>query len=251
MTDAPAGLREEIDRERGRVEWTLDQPRRRNAIAPAALRFIARRCAELDGETVVIRGAGEIAFCSGFDLTALAAARPTDAELPDDPLIAATAAITNANATFVASINGLVIGAGVELVCACDFRVAVAHASFRIPAAALGVVYHHRGAQRIAATFGRAAASQMLLLQHTVDAAEALRLGALIAVVPSDELAPATSGLVEQIEAADSRSLAGNRTLLRQLARHELDADVVRAHEARRHESYAALAKARDKPKPD
>lgn len=251
MTDPPAGLREEIDSARRRIHWTLDQPRRRNAIAPDALSFIAKRCEHLNGETVVLRGAGDIAFCSGFDLTALAAARASDPALPDAPLIAATAAMTRANATFVASVNGLVIGAGVELTCACDFRIAVQHASFRIPAAALGVVYHHRGAQRIAATFGRAATSRMLLLQATIDASEALRLGALSEVVSPDALEDATAALLDQIAAADPKSLAGNRTLLRQLGHTELPTELVDAHEARRHESYGALAGARDKPQPD
>ena len=38
----------------GVLWWTLDQPQRRNAVGPDALRWIAQRCATLNGEVVVL-----------------------------------------------------------------------------------------------------------------------------------------------------------------------------------------------------
>ncbi|MBL4688525.1 MAG: enoyl-CoA hydratase/isomerase family protein, partial [Nannocystaceae bacterium] len=145
-----ANLTEHCDR--GVITWTLDAPARKNAVSPDALRYIQRRCAELSGAVVVLRGAGSESFCAGFDLAALGEA-PTPAtgeqDLPDAPLIAATRAMRDADATFIAAIEGYAIGAGVELACACDLRLAKQGAWFQVPAARLGVVYHAEGLARI------------------------------------------------------------------------------------------------------
>src|SRR5690606_19247028 len=83
--------------EDGRIEeWSLDNPARRNAVTPEALRWITARAVELRGEVVLLRG-HEGPFCSGFDLIALREAiesgdamESSDFEIsspPDQPLM--------------------------------------------------------------------------------------------------------------------------------------------------------------------
>jgi enoyl-CoA hydratase/carnithine racemase len=231
-----AGIRERVDGG-GALVWEIDNPARKNAIGPAALDWIARRCAELRGEIVVLTGANDGPFCSGFDLTALAELDERGA--PDAVLIAATGAMTRADATFVASIAGHAIGAGVELACACDMRIASDDASFEVPAARLGVVYHADGIGRIRAVFGAAATERLLLLAERLDAREALAAGAVVRVVERACVGDETAAVVARLRELAPMSVRAHRRLLR-AGRAALDADTIAAHAAARAAAYAS-----------
>ncbi len=228
----------------GLLRWVLDNPARRNAIAPDVFEWIAVRCSELHGEVVLIRGAGDRVFSAGFDLKAMAE-QPAVAEVPaqaqpDWPLIAATAAMHDADATFVAVINGVVIGAGVELISACDLRLARPDTSLRIPAGRLGVVYHAAGLTRIHAAFGPTITKRLILAGDEVAIADA-REG-LVGLVEFERLDDEALVLAERIASQSVNSVAGNRRLLRALDRSRaLPADLLEAHEHARAQAYATL----------
>jgi enoyl-CoA hydratase/carnithine racemase len=239
VSDLPAGLREQV-LEPGVLAWVLDNPARRNAIAPPVFEWIASRCAELRGEVVILRGAGDRSFSAGFDLTALGELESGD-EPPDQVLIRATAAMQDADATFIAAINGYVIGAGVELVSACDFRLACPSASLRVPAGKLGVVYHAAGLTRIHAAFGSTVARRLFLAGEQVPITDA-RAG-LVALVELAQLDEQALALAREIRELSPHSVAGNRRLLRALDRAQaLPADLLEAHEQARREAYRRLS---------
>ena len=240
MTPTPAGIREH-ELEPGVLGWTLDNPARRNAIAPPVFEWIAARCPELRGEVVILRGAGDRAFSAGFDLTALAQLEP-GAEPPDQVLIRAAAGIQAADATFIAALNGYVIGAGVELVAACDLRLACPSASLRVPAGKLGVIYHAAGLARVHAAFGSTVARRLFLAGEQVEIADART--SLVAVVELDQLDAEALALARRIRELSARSVAGNRRLLRALDRAQaLPADLLEAHEQARREAYRQLGR--------
>ena len=214
------------------LQWELADEPRRNPVSPAVLEFVAARCGELRGEVVVLTGSGDRAFCSGFDLDRIADAEAD--HLPDAPLLRATAAMRTADATLVAALNGLVMGAGVELACACDLRVAVDTATFTIPAARLGVVYHAAGLASIRAAFGPALTARMLLAGDRITAAEALAAGALAHAVPRDVFPETVTTLVDALKAGAPQSLRGNRNLLRALDAPLLGEATLAAHEQAR-----------------
>lgn len=236
------GLRVELDGG-GVHTWWLCNEARRNAISPGALRWIAARGPTLAGEIVVLRGAGGRAFCAGFDLTALAEAIPPTEPggpslLPDDTLIAATAAMRRADATFVAALDGYAIGAGVELACACDLRVARRGVFFAVPAAELGVVYHAAGLQSMTAVLGPAGVRRLLLLGERLDAEEAWSAGALVRLSDADGFDAALADVLERLRRGAPLSIRGNRDLLRALHRGALPAELLEDHEARRRAAY-------------
>jgi enoyl-CoA hydratase/carnithine racemase len=236
----PEGLRE-LELELGVLRWVLDNPARRNAITPLMFEWIAARCTELRGEVVILRGAGEQAFTAGFDLTALA-----DPELfaralpPDAALIQATTAMHAADATFIAALNGYVIGAGVELIAVCDFRLARHGASLRLPAGKLGVVYHAAGLTRIHAAFGPTITRRLLLAGEKIEITDAR--ASLCALVQPEQLDDEALALARRIREQSVRSVAGNRALLRALDRTALPTDLLEAHERTRREAYQQLA---------
>ncbi|MFO7564921.1 MAG: enoyl-CoA hydratase/isomerase family protein [Enhygromyxa sp.] len=239
MSAPPTGVREQ-ELEPGVLAWVLDNPARRNAIAPPVFAWIARRCAELAGEVVILRGAGDRAFSSGFDLTALAELDGQRHEPPDDVLIRATAGMQEADATFIAALNGYVIGAGVELIAACDFRIACPAASLRVPAGKLGVVYHAAGLTRIHAAFGPTVVRRLFLANEQVPITDVrASLAHLVELAQLDEQALA---LARKIRELSPHSVAGNRRLLRAIDRATaLPADLLEAHEQARREAYRRL----------
>lgn len=242
---APAGLREDAfaGGTPGSLQWTLDQPARRNAIGPDALAWIAERCTALRGETVVIRGAGPTTFCAGFDLTAL---QPrAEGPPPDAPLAEATAAMEAADATFVAAINGVTIGAGVELCCACDLRITVRNAWFAIPAAKLGVVYHAAGLARLHRVLGPTALRRLLLLGDRLTSAQ---LGhAMTRVVLPEALDSTVAATVAAIARGAPPSQRAHRDALRALESGGLNTAQAAAHDDARAQAYARIRAARER----
>jgi len=201
----------------GLLRWTLSHPAKRNALSPDMLAWLQRRAAALSGEVVLLAGDGEPSFCAGFDLDAL----PEDpdardmSEAPDAALIAATTALRRADATFVAVLHGPVFGAGVELACCCDLRLARDDTRFTVPAARLGVIYHPAGVDLLQRCLGLALTQRLLLLGDTLDAAELLRAGGVHGVYPAADLAEATDRLVERLLSGSPASLRAHRDRLR------------------------------------
>ncbi|MGB1700028.1 MAG: enoyl-CoA hydratase/isomerase family protein [Nannocystaceae bacterium] len=234
----------------GTLWWTLDHERRRNAVHPDMLTELVARCEDLRGEVVVLRGAGQEAFSAGYDLTALdPQTLDTEGDAPEAALIAATDAMMNADATFIAALNGYAIGAGVELACACDMRAGVPHTSFRVPATRLGVVYHPRGVARIRQVVGESLARRMFLLDETIDATALSTAGALDLTVAPDVLEESCERWANTLRALPHTALRAHRELLRRPAYQgprppssdhpDPESD---EYEARRGEAYAALA---------
>jgi enoyl-CoA hydratase/carnithine racemase len=176
MRDEPGRLIETVLAP-GIVRWTISHPRKRNALTPAMLAAIEAGARALRGEIVVLDAAAGPCFCAGFDLDALPEGQvdaPT-ADAPDAPLITASAALQTCDALVVAVVHGEVFGAGVELVAACDVRLAAPGVRFTVPAARLGVVYHAAGVALLRRVFGPALARRMLLAADGITAEEAHR----------------------------------------------------------------------------
>ncbi len=224
----------------GVLQWTLQNPSKRNALTPVMLDWLSQRAGSLRGEVVLLRGAGS-AFCAGFDLDALPG-DPSPNDLPyapDTPLIVAATALRRANATLVALLHGPVYGAGVELACCCDLRLASDDTRFVIPAARLGVVYHPDGLALLTHCLGLALTQRLVLLGETVSADEALRAGCLLGVYPADKLAAAGHEVAERLRAGAPLSLRAHRDLLRVLASgHPPPAAELTAYQRARQDAY-------------
>ncbi len=93
----------------------------------------------------------------------------------------------------VAAIRGYCLGGGLDLALACQARVATYDASFGYPGVALGLVTGWGGTQRLARLIGRAAATQLILTAERVPASQALTLGLVDELVPSQDLQAASA----------------------------------------------------------
>lgn len=180
---------------------SLSNASRRNALDEATLDALER--ALLDDQGVrcwLVRGEGGH-FCSGYDLQALAKLDESD-PLPDERIGAVFDVLATRAAATVAFVEGGAFGAGFELACACDFRVAAPSATFCIPPAKLGIVYAPKGIARVAGVVGAGRARNLFLTGRRVPAAEALALGL------ADELADEARAFALCAELASNAPLA-------------------------------------------
>ncbi len=223
--------------------WTLNRPEKRNALRPQMLQWIAERAAALAGDVVVIRGAGGRVFSAGFDLNALPeAGHELGEQLPDEPLIQATRAMVNADATFVAAVDGPAIGAAVELLAVCDFQVAHTGTWCRVPAGALGVVYHPEGLARFHARLGSALARRMLLAGEKICADELHRAGFLSHLVDASDVGTKAHELAGALASADPTSTSSHRHMLRALDQYvQVGEDILQMHQKARLRAYRRL----------
>lgn len=180
----------------GIATLSLNRPEVRNAMNAAFFRELPEivRRLEHDGavRVLILRGEGPH-FCAGIDLALLREIAPRDdgdrareAARFRRAILDLQAAITSLEAArfpVIAAIHGACIGGGLDLVTAADIRVASADALFRIEETNLGIVADLGSLQRLPRIVHPAVAREMALTGRSVDAAEALRLGLVTAVL--------------------------------------------------------------------
>ncbi|MCW2953130.1 MAG: enoyl-CoA hydratase [Conexibacter sp.] len=149
---------------------------------------------------VMVTAAGERSFSSGSDVRefpadAIAGRERADAEH------ACLDALEAMPQPTVAALRGHVLGGGLELALACDFRVVAQDARLGLPEGRLGVFPCGGGTQRLPRLIGEAMAKELILLGDAVTAEEALRLRLVHRVVPGDDVETAARELAERLAA--------------------------------------------------
>jgi enoyl-CoA hydratase/carnithine racemase len=195
-----------------------------NALAPEVRAELERAVPEMmardDVWTIVITAAGRKFFMAGANIPSL-----LDLDRPTG-----LARVQAARALFdrlesgpkpvIAAINGLCLGAGLELALAGDIRLAAEHVKLGLPEVALGLMPGGGGTQRLPRIVGPGLAAQMIFSAKTLSAAEAREVGLVQEVTPAEELIPAALALAERINhqgplgvRAAKRALYGAKTL--------------------------------------
>ena len=136
----------------------------------------------------VVTGAGEKAFAAGADIQELAQANGTDGRDLALRGQAVFRSIEICGKPVIACINGFALGGGCELALACTLRIASENARLGQPEVKLGLIPGYGGTQRLARLVGKGVALQMILTAEMVSATDALRVGLVNEVVPSDQL---------------------------------------------------------------
>ena len=172
----------------------FNRPKVRNAISLNMWGEIARVTYDLDREpsvrAVVYRGSGMEAFASGADISEFKEVRK-DLETAlryNAQAFAACEAIRGCAKPTVAMIFGYCMGGGMAISMACDLRFAAEGAKFGIPAARLGIIYGADGVSQLVDLVGPAYAKDILFSARTIDDREALQIGLIQRLLPSDQL---------------------------------------------------------------
>jgi enoyl-CoA hydratase/carnithine racemase len=194
---------------------TLNAPERMNTISGRMLDEISdallRADSDPDVRCILLTGAGR-AFCAGLDLSAQMTAQEQGSEsslgglgnldassgelgLRDTPPIV----LHNIDTPTICVLNGGAAGYGLDLALGCDLRVAADTAKLNPGFAKRGILPESGGTWLLPRIVGSANAAEIAFTGRTLLADEALALGLVNQVVPSDQLRAASRDLAAQI----------------------------------------------------
>lgn len=216
------------------VTLTLNKPEERNALTSqeqwdAVVAATQRVQCDDTVKVVIVTGAGS-AFCAGGnvkdfrDKKGLAAGSPADIRenyrrgIQQIPL-----AFYRLDVPTIAAVNGPAIGAGCDLACMCDIRIASENAKFAESFVKLGLIPGDGGAWLLQRVVGYAKAAELSFTGDMIDAAEAARIGLVSKVVPADQLLAEARTLAERIAANPGNALRMTKRLLREAQTTRLD----------------------------
>lgn len=177
------------------------------------------RCAVIAGENG--------GFCAGGDIAEYPTFRFHPESLRrfhEDEVWPGLAAMLACEVPIVAEIEGACMGAGLEIACCCDIRIAGTAARFGAPIARLGFPMAPREAQLVAAVAGESTLREMLLEAVQLDAREMKARGFLHRVVPNEELAAEAEASAARIAQLAPQAARMNKRTLRSLSRRAADA---------------------------
>ncbi|HRO60215.1 MAG TPA: enoyl-CoA hydratase/isomerase family protein [Burkholderiaceae bacterium] len=190
-----------VDRRNSVACILIDRAEKANSLSPVLFERLSDAIAEAEADpevrVIVIRGAGERAFCGGFELGRtedklvhpMKRARRNLHEL-----------ILEVEKPTIAAINGAAVGAGCEIALACDLRVAATGAKLGQTEARVGMGGNF-GAVLLPRLLPKAIALELLFTGRLFTAEEGLAWGLLNRVVPISELDSEVAALAEAIAA--------------------------------------------------
>lgn len=116
----------------------------------------------------------------------------------------------------ICAVNGPAIGAGLDLSCMCDIRIASENATFAESFVRVGIVPGDGGAWLLPRVVGMSKASEMAFTGEAISAGQALACGLVSQVVPPDELLPTARALALKIAANPGGVMRMTKRLLRE-----------------------------------
>ena len=194
---------------------TIANEARRNAIGTGALDRLAEIAEEIQGSdvrAVILTGAGDKAFTSGFDLSELGGFKPENFLKSHFSDVFETWA--RLPVPVIGALNGHCMGGGVHVAVICDMLIARPGVRFMIPAARFGFVYVPASIRRIAATFGAARATQLLYMNRELVAEDLLPTG-VVYETSEDPLAQAIA-LAEDVSKLAPLAVGAMKEIVRE-----------------------------------
>lgn len=227
----------EIREEGSTLVVTVTRPEAMNALNAAVFQAFDLLLKWLEGSesshvrAVVLTGAGEKAFVAGADIKEFVNMNASNAGDLARRGQAVFQRIEKLSVPVIAAVNGFALGGGLELALACDFIYASNNAKFGLPECTLGLMPGYGGTVRLPRRIGAAKAREMTFTGSMIDAAEALRVGLALKVVPQEELLAAALETAKTIgERAPLAVAKIKRSILEGTSLSEVDAHTREAH---------------------
>jgi enoyl-CoA hydratase/carnithine racemase len=208
------------------VTLTMNEPARRNPLTgnTAVANFldsIERIHNDSSVRAVILTGAGT-AFSTGGDindmerqsggaLTGMQIRQEYRVGIQRLPL-----ALFNLEVPIIAAVNGAAIGAGMDLACMCDMRIASEHAKFAESFVKLGIIPGDGGAWLLPRLIGLSRASELSYTGDVITAETAKEWGLVSRVVPAADLLPAAMDIAQRIAANPPHAVRLTKRLLRE-----------------------------------
>jgi 2-(1,2-epoxy-1,2-dihydrophenyl)acetyl-CoA isomerase len=218
---------------------TMNRPDALNALSLQLTRDLgaAFRQAIADGaRAVVFTGAGG-AFCSGGDLREMQSMWEKEGRIEaflEEPLGALHDIIKLIRETpipFVAAVNGVCAGAGVNFALACDIVIAAEDASFREAFVRIGLVPDCGGTFFLPRAVGEKAAAELFITGDSITAQRAIHNGMINRVVPPGELLNEAHELAARLASGPTASIGRIKRMLNASSSNDLNAQLALEHE--------------------
>jgi len=200
----------------------LSNPGKLNAIDAAMWQSLRSAFEALslqdDLRCVIVRGA-DGNFAAGADIEEFPVLRSTVAQgihYHEEIIAPALQAIAACLHPTIAAIDGVCVGGGLEIACACDLRIAAPTARFGIPINRLGFPLAPRELSGLLQLVGKARTLEILLEGRVFDAAEAHDKGLLTRIV--DDVHSAAAEAAQRIARGAPLAARANKQLIRRLA---------------------------------
>lgn len=219
-----------VSSSRGVQTITLNRPDKRNALCPLLIEELTHAlhaAAECDCGGVVLTGAGS-AFCAGLDmdnLVTMHASTLAEHRRDSENMARVLRALYEFPKPIVAAVNGPAIAGGMALATLCDFTYAAPEARFGYTEVRVGFI------PAIVATFlrrqmGEKRTRELLLSGRILKADEAMRLGLVTRVVPSEELMAEAHALAQSLLLNSPQAMCTVKQLLAHHASAQLDEEI-------------------------
>jgi enoyl-CoA hydratase len=235
-----------IERDDGVAVLWLDRPEKLNALHRPLWASIPQAVASLDADAsvraIVLAGKGK-GFCSGIDLLDHAqglagggsmSGRGESAvgkrrELYEDirRYQRTASCFADTNKPVIAAVHGACIGGAMDLITACDLRVATADAVFSVRETRIAMVADVGTLQRLTRIVGDGAARDLIFTGRDFGAAHAREIGLVNEVLPdTPSLLVRARALAAEIAANSPLAVQGAKHVLGQAERRQIDANL-------------------------
>jgi len=247
------------------VLLTLDDPATRNALSGSELFAAFENAVERINNDFTIRaailtGAGS-AFCSGGNVRDMREKKGMFGGTPQEIAMhyrngiqRIPRALFRLDAPLIAAVNGPAIGAGCDLACMCDIRLASQDAVFAESFVKVGIIPGDGGAWFLPRAIGYSRAAEMAFTGDRWDAKASLENGLVSKVFPPDQLLPEAFALANRIAVNPPQMVRWTKRLLRESQQASLETmlemsanyQALAHHSADHTEALAAVLEKRD-----
>ena len=241
-----------ISTSEGVATITLDGPSTRNAISDlATIEALESAIREADADpsvSVMILTGTDPAFSSGGNVKEMRSRQGLFSGGPDaiaegyrTSIHRLPRILSRVDVATIAAVNGVAVGAGMDIAVMCDLRIASDRARFAEPFVNLGIVSGDGGSWFLPRVVGHQRAVELTLTGRMVDAEEAHAIGLVLEVVAHEDLMARVGELAATIAAKPPNAVRLAKRLLRMAERTDLDAflDATAAFQAITHHSEA------------
>lgn len=201
---------------------TLNRPKAMNAMNDQLAEDLYEAVMACDGDpsvrALIVTGEGR-AFCAGGDVASFHEnidRAPSLLKNLTTPLHAAISRMARMEKPVIASINGVVAGAGMGLAAATDLAIAAESAVFTMAYTGIGATPDGSSTFFLPRLIGVRRAMELTLLNRVLTAEEALEWGLINQIAPDDKLVEETDKLAARLAKGPTRAFAGAKRLLYQ-----------------------------------
>ena len=210
-----------VQRKNNVCTLVLNRPEKKNSLSPELIEMLLQTLEELSTDNslraMIIRGAGDKAFCSGYDIRSL----PTKlgGNVKEQlktlkPIESLFQNLVNYPFPVIAMLNGIAFGGGCELAICCDIRIGAEDICIGMPAAKLGIAYPWSGLQRFIQVLGLRSTKEIFFTGRTYEGLRLKETGLVDYLVTREELEMFTYKMAQEIAANAPLALKGTKRII-------------------------------------